>query len=982
MPAERFDVPDDVLDVPVVPARRLADGLTETPAARARRAVSISARCRRSSARRSTTATSPLGARHGPVRRLGDARPVRGRDPGAPRGARPTAASSTSRTWASSRSRARGRASSSRRCSRTTSTGSSPGEAQYTLLTNERGGIVDDLIVYRLEPVPLPPDRQRGEPRGRLRVAQGARDRAAPTCATSRTSTRCSPCRGRARSSGSGSPTAPAFTFADGRARRRRRAWSTAPATRASAGVELLVHGRGRGRALGRGRSRAASCRAASARATRCGSRSATRCTATTSGPTPTRSRPASAGSARSTRSSPASSELREIKEDGPGAAARRVRDGGAGDPAAGDADRRAAARSPPARTRRCSSVGIGLGYVPRRAREPGHRADDRRPRHGRGARAVVKKPIYKREEREWPQRELSRRPALPPRARLGAHRGRRGDARHHLVRAGRARRARPLRAARRSARRSRRTTSYGEVESVKAVSDLIAPLSGEVLEVNAEGRRRARDGERGPLRRGLARPRSGSRDPAEVDALLDADGVPAATSPSRRDATSSLTDADREAMLAAIGVSSVEELFRDIPAGVRFGRELDLEPALSEPELVAHLEELAARERRHRRELSFLGAGIYDHYVPAVVDAVLQRGEFLTAYTPYQPELSQGVLQAIFEYQTAICELTGMDVSNASGYDGTTVAADACYVAKHATGPLEGRRRRGDEPAGAPGREDLRARLRARGRRGAAPTAARPTRTSSRAAAEDAACVIFQQPNFFGCLEPAPDLAAAANEAGALPVAHVDPISLGVLEAPGRLRLRDRDRRGPGAPATPCPTAARTTASSRRRSDLHPPHAGPDRRRDDRRRGRARLRPDAADARAAHPPREGDLEHHDEPDAARARGPRLPLAGSGPQGLREVGETCMALAAYAKERLAEPVRARVSGSDNVQGVCRPRRTDRRARSIRDAREQRRPPRLRARPRLRRAWTTRSSSRSPRSARRPTSTGSRRCSAA
>jgi len=140
-----------------------------------------------------------------------------------------------------------------------------------------------------------------------------------------------------------------------------------------------------------------------------------------------------------------------------------------------------------------------------------------------------------------------------------------------------------------------------------------------------------------------------------------------------------SLTDADREAMLAAVGVASVDELFRDIPEGVRFRRELDLEPALSEPELVAHLSELAARNVDAGKELSFLGAGIYDHYVPAVVDAVLSRGEFLTAYTPYQPEMSQGVLQAIFEYQTVICELTGMDVSNASGYDGTTVAADAC---------------------------------------------------------------------------------------------------------------------------------------------------------------------------------------------------------------------------------------------------------------------------------------------------------------
>src|SRR3954462_13385937 len=148
-----------------------------------------------------------------------------------------------------------------------------------------------------------------------------------------------------------------------------------------------------------------------------------------------------------------------------------------------------------------------------------------------------------------------------------------------------------------------------------------------------------------------------------------------------------SLTERDREEMLAAIGVSSVEELFRDIPAGVRLDRELNLEPALGEQELSRHLEELASRNVDTTRELSFLGAGIYDHYVPAMVDGVLQRGELLTAYTPYQPEMSQGVLQAIFEYQTAICELTGMDVSNASGYDGTTVTADACFIAKHASG-------------------------------------------------------------------------------------------------------------------------------------------------------------------------------------------------------------------------------------------------------------------------------------------------------
>ena len=147
------------------------------------------------------------------------------------------------------------------------------------------------------------------------------------------------------------------------------------------------------------------------------------------------------------------------------------------------------------------------------------------------------------------------------------------------------------------------------------------------------------------------------------------------------------LTDADREAMLETIGVSSVEELFADLPGGVRLGRELELPPAMSEQELNAYFEALAAENAHVGAELSFLGAGMYDHYVPAIVDAVLQRGELLTAYTPYQPELSQGILQAIFEYQTAICELTGMDVSNASGYDGATVAADACYVAEHATG-------------------------------------------------------------------------------------------------------------------------------------------------------------------------------------------------------------------------------------------------------------------------------------------------------
>src|SRR5689334_5152020 len=215
-----------------------------------------------------------------------------------------------------------------------------------------------------------------------------------------------------------------------------------------------------------------------------------------------------------------------------------------------------------------------------------------------------------------------------------------------------------------------------------------------------------------------------------------------------------SLTDADRDAMLAAIGVGSVDELFRDVPPGVRFGRELDVPPALTEAELQRHLEELASRNVVD--EICFLGAGVYDHYVPAVVDAVLQRGELLTAYTPYQPEMSQGILQAVFEYQTAICELTGMDVSNASGYDGATVAADACFVAKHATGRSKiviteatGPQVRQVVKTYAPGF--------------GLEVVEVPHRDGStdpdelREAATDAACVIFQQPNFFGVLEPAP---------------------------------------------------------------------------------------------------------------------------------------------------------------------------------------------------------------------------------
>src|SRR3954467_14003419 len=144
-----------------------------------------------------------------------------------------------------------------------------------------------------------------------------------------------------------------------------------------------------------------------------------------------------------------------------------------------------------------------------------------------------------------------------------------------------------------------------------------------------------------------------------------------------------SATDADRHEMLDAIGVGSIDELFADVPEGGGLGRPPGLPPGLSEPEVYARLRDLAARNVSAEDEISFLGAGMYDHYVPALIDSILGRSEFLTPYTPYQPEISQGGLQVMFEYQTAISELTGLPVSNASVYEGPSAVAAAGYLAK-----------------------------------------------------------------------------------------------------------------------------------------------------------------------------------------------------------------------------------------------------------------------------------------------------------
>ena len=365
------------------------------------------------------------------------------------------------------------------------------------------------------------------------------------------------------------------------------------------------------------------------------------------------------------------------------------------------------------------------------------------------------------------------------------------------------------------------------------------------------------------------------------------------------------LTDADREAMLEAIGVSSVEELFADLPEGVRLRRELDLLPALTEQELTAYFEALAAQNAHVGDELSFLGAGMYDHYVPAIVDAVLQRGELLTAYTPYQPELSQGVLQSIFEYQTAICELTGMDVSNASGYDGTTVAADACFIARHHTGRTKIVLAEALNP-------QVRQVVKTYAPGFGLEVVEVPHRDGStdpdelREAATDAACVIFQQPNFFGVLEPAPELATAANDAEALPIAHVDPTSLGVLEAPGNYGCAIAV--GEGQPA-----------------GNYLSYGGPNygflaARTEFIRRMPGRIVGETTDAagnrgyvltlqtREQHIRREKATSNITTNQTLLALGGLVYLSWLGPEGLRELGETCMALAEHTKERLGRPL--------------------------------------------------------------------------
>ena len=243
-----------------------------------------------------------------------------------------------------------------------------------------------------------------------------------------------------------------------------------------------------------------------------------------------------------------------------------------------------------------------------------------------------------------------------------------------------------------------------------------------------------------------------------------------------------SVTDADLSEMLGAIGVGSIEELFADVPASLRLGRPLSLGEGLSEQEVFEELRALAARSTSAEDEVSFLGAGMYDHYAPALIDSIILRSEFLTPYTPYQPEISQGGLQAMFEYQTAISELTGLPVSNASVYEGPSAVAAAGYVAKNTNNRKRFVISRGVHPHS---RECLRTLAHAWEMEVVeAPLGNGVTALES--LGDDVSAVIVQQPNFLGAVEDLTALADQAKQAGALTIAACDPLPLALLKTPG----------------------------------------------------------------------------------------------------------------------------------------------------------------------------------------------------
>src|SRR5215470_1574479 len=244
-------------------------------------------------------------------------------------------------------------------------------------------------------------------------------------------------------------------------------------------------------------------------------------------------------------------------------------------------------------------------------------------------------------------------------------------------------------------------------------------------------------------------------------------------------------SDADRKQMLAEIGINSIEQLFSGIPEKLRLRRLLDLPAALTEPELVEYFQ---ARAARNSVNGSFIGAGVYRHYIPIIIDALISRSEFYTAYTPYQAEIAQGTLQAIFEFQTYIAQLTGMEVANASLYDGATAVAEAILMAQRVSKKHRFLIARTVHP-------EYRAVVETYAKNigiqieliDYAPDGRVDMEKLEQQASKDVAAVVVQSPNFFGTIEHTHNISELVHERGGLSIVNVcEAISLGILKPPG----------------------------------------------------------------------------------------------------------------------------------------------------------------------------------------------------
>jgi glycine dehydrogenase subunit 1 len=363
------------------------------------------------------------------------------------------------------------------------------------------------------------------------------------------------------------------------------------------------------------------------------------------------------------------------------------------------------------------------------------------------------------------------------------------------------------------------------------------------------------------------------------------------------------LTDEDRQEMIAAIGLNDLEDLFSDIPDSIRLQRELDLPPALAESEVISHLNVLAAKNRHFQNCRSFMGAGIYDHFIPSIIKHVTGRSEFYTSYTPYQPEISQGVLQAIFEYQTMICQLTGMDVANASMYDGGTAVAEGAVMGCGATRRSKVLVSRSVNPFY---RAVLRNYFQSRGLElEEIPILEGCTDRASldKMIDKEVATVVLQQPNFFGLVENMEGIADLVHEQKAVFMVSADPISLALLKAPAEYGadIVVGEGQGLGVPASFGGPVLGIMAAREKFVRQMPGRIAGETVDSEGNRGYVLT----LQTREQHIRREKAASNICSNEALVALGASVYLAAMGPQGLREVAEQCLQKANYAREKIS-----------------------------------------------------------------------------